>query len=244
VPLFGRRPFLLALAAICFATAGAARADDECRPPTPQEKQAAEKLAAALKTSVIAPLLAQGWTVDHSDTAFDSLTVAVKPAPPRPIMTCAGAFDLQLRLSLDSPRGKEIRRQAEAFSKENTTEGSLKMFHVLALGQLEIKTNENDPFVSVPLRNVTHLEVRGAPLAYRTISPPASSADEPTVTTTVCVGDWTKFETDKYAPYPFSHRPGTPFIENACVSFIAPVEVVDPILKTIDWRPVSDALTK
>src|SRR5262249_31916264 len=94
-------PFAFA-AVILLAAASPARSADECRPPTPQEKQAIEKLAAAVHKTLIAPLEAQNWKAASSKTAFDSLVVATNPAPPRPLMVCASVFEAKLEIDRQS----------------------------------------------------------------------------------------------------------------------------------------------
>jgi hypothetical protein len=236
--------FVCAAAVFLSGSVAVARAADECRPPTAQEKRALDKLSTALTKTVESSLVAQDWQVDSRGTAFDALlTVASKPAP-RPIFVCSGEFKLQLSLDPSKGRGKDLAEQAERYSKEGTTEGASKMFHAVALGKLEIRTNSNGMYLGQQLHYVTRLSVGGVPLAYRLTTPPSNAGDDPSVETVLCFGDWSRFTSDRYVPYPFAHAAGAPYIENACVQIKGLPETVDPILKSIDWQPLNDALTK
>ncbi len=65
-------------------------------------------------------------------------------------------------------------------------------------------------------------------------------------TSYVCYGDWKTLpvQTADYVPFPFVHRPETPFIENFCVIVHGPAEAADPVLERIDWTRLKGALTQ
>jgi hypothetical protein len=230
--------------------------ESECRDATPAEKQAAEKVAAALKQNLEAPLLAGDWRIASEKTALQNLFIANKPLPKRPLMTCSRIFDVKLQVKPESERGKKLSALKDSYAQQAQnemaqaakginagTDAIKKQAQILLEEGIEVKVTENVPYLRQRIDSaITRLNVPGSALAYRLAA--SSEGDAPT--SVICVGNWKDFPWNKntYIPFPFVHSPGTPYIENMCVNLVAPDDVADSIIKSTDWAQINDALSR
>lgn len=218
-------------------------AGQECRDPTPQEKAVAEKVANTLKAKIIAPLEANSWQIDSEESALTTLVIASHPGPPRPLMTCGRIFEVKLVINPSSERGQAFQKRLQAFANPSTMDEIKKMTAAMAEGQLAIRANENDPYLRDERHEeITRVNVPGVPVSYRT-----AKASEATETTTLCYGNWKPEVTfgpaNKYILFPFTHKAGTPYIENMCVKIDATPQVTEEVLKLGKWSELNSALT-
>jgi hypothetical protein len=237
-----RALFLVASAVTAAAVSSGARADSECRDPTPAEKQVIYKLATAVKKTVVEPLLARGWIVESQESAFESLNVASHPDLGRPIKTCTSVLSEKLTADPRSARGQELARNFAALSAGTSVQDARKLARAMQSASLEISVEANEPYLGSPLSDFTPLSIPGVPLSYRV--PARIDKESPDFShLTLCFGNWTHFGTDRYVPYPFAHPGRTPFIENACIHVNGLPETLDELIKQVTWGAVEQGLT-
>ena len=234
----------------------ASATEPECRDATPAEKQAAEKVATALKKNLEAPLLAGDWQMASGKTALQNLSIANKPLPKRPLMSCSRIFDVKLQIKPESERGKKLSALNDSYAPQAQnemaqaakginagTDAIKKQAQILLEEGFEINVTENVPYLRERVDSaMSRLNVPGSALAYRL----AASSEGENPVSVICFGNWKDYPWNKntYIPFPFVHSPGTPFIENMCVNLVAPDDVADSIIKSTDWGRINDALTR
>jgi len=238
-----RQTLVIVSAVVTTALSMAARADSECRDPTPAEKQVVLKLATVAKKTIVAPLLATGWAVDSQNTAFESIQVASHPGPVRPLMVCSSLFEEKLTADPQSARGQEMARNIATYSTDTSAKGVRKLARAMQAANIEIRVEPNNPYMRARLTDFAPLSIPGVPVAYRV--PAHIDPESPDfVHVTLCFGDWHDFGTDRYVPYPFAHPGGTAFIENACVELNGIPETLDSLIKQIGWAALEQGLTR
>jgi hypothetical protein len=163
-------------------------------------------------------------------------------------MTCTPLYSVSFLLKLDTPRGKAFyAKQKAAIDGALDAKAILALAHDADLGQFSVALGENMPYLREEIHDpMVRLAIPGAALAYRVTPPPKNPGADSAVYTDLFFGDWAAFPWDKNANlrFPFAHPPGSPNIETLRVRISGLPEVVDPILKQIDWSKMSQALTK
>jgi hypothetical protein len=198
---------------LILSAAGTARAQ-ECRDPSPAERAALLKAANALEATIAKPLLDAGWQAVRQKTALtDGIFIATHPSPPRPIFDCAALFDVQFQASPSSPNGIAAQNAIQSLSQNFSQSNVQRVTAIRASAAISVRASENSPQPLVP---------------YAT----SVQSDDGTVTTTRC-----------YGRYPFRHPPGSPYVENLCVSLITSPSVTKELDRTIDWSALRAALT-
>lgn len=216
-----------------------AHADGQCRNPTPEELQSVRKLASAVQSAVVAPLLESGWQVQQHSTAFDAVVIAAHPGPARPLMVCSSLFTVHLQLDPGTPQAKALAQSVAAAANDTSIEGARKLAYALASMEIEVRTQENDPYLRAPMTGISRVQLPGVPLAYRRHPSPKEELQE----VRACFGNWQNFGTDRYVLFPFAHGGGTPYIENACVTLSGMPKTLDDAVKRIEWASLNRALT-
>jgi hypothetical protein len=165
-------------------------------------------------------------------------------------MTCQSLYSVDFVLKPDSAAGKTHYAKWKA-GMDNVNLADSKAIaaaaHELSLTQLGIAIGENPPYLRDEIHDpMTRLTIPGVPLAYRLTRAPRNPGEDPVVHTSLFFGDWAAFPFDKntYVKFPFVHKPGSPNIETLRVTISGLPEVVDPMLKQIDWTKLAQALTK
>ena len=233
----------------------------ECRAPSAAESQAGERVQRALQQAVSGPVTALGWTLQNQKADGGSPDVANDANPKRPLMRCWTIYDAKFELGAGSPHYAALHAQADKWQKDeqdwmaacikSNYKGCDKKPDNLTLGahaaaglNLEIRALENSPYMRPPSTEPLHkLDVPGAAVAYR-----LQPDEEDLVKTTVCVGSWkpeiTFASASREVLFPFQHAPGTPFIENLCLTITGAPDLSDELLHKVDWQQLSAALTR
>lgn len=232
----------------------------ECRMPTTLELQAIEKAQHVLKQTLEAPVIQLGWKLEGQKSDQVPVSIATDANPERPLMSCWPIYDAAFELSETSPHYLSLQNAAQkglaaeqtwmaACVKADAKDCDTKPDDVkageraTAASRLEITATENSPYMRLTRPVPIHkLDVPGAAIAFRT-----PSTDDYLTDTTVCVGPWKPdvvFGAGRDVLFPFQHPPGTPFIENLCVTIVAAEDMADEVLHKIDWQQLNDALTK
>jgi hypothetical protein len=237
----------VAVTIIVAAAAVPARAQEECRPQTPAEQQAINRVLDTTRAVVEAPILAGDWQIERKRSG-EKTTIANHPSPPRPLMVCQGLYNVEFALKPDSARGKPLyEKWKTAMNDASDPKAMHDAVHALNLTKFGIALGENPPYLREEIHSaLERLTISGAALAYRVTTPPKSPGDDPVVHTYLNYGEWAAFpfDKDKYVLYPFAHQPGSPNIETLRINISGLPEVVDPIIKQIDWAKMAQALTK
>lgn len=232
----------------------------ECREPTAQERAAVENAQRVLQQVVSIPIEKLGWKLASQKADGGSKSVAASASPKRPLMLCWPIYDAKFDLTADHPQYSSLRARADHGQEEmkqwmsdciknnykgcdvkpqKLTEGE----HAIASLSIEVRVLENDPFMHLTQPETLHrLNIPGTDVAYR-----SDSQQEYLTDTTVCTGTWKPdvvFSNGRDVPFPFQHGPGTPYIENLCVKITAPANMADEIVGKINWKQLSDALTR
>jgi hypothetical protein len=237
---------ILSLMMIAAAAAVPARAQEECRAQTPAEQQAIKRVLDTTRAVVEAPILAGDWQIARQRSG-EKTTIANHPNPPRPLMVCQGLYNVEFAMKPDSPRAKPLYEKWTAAVNGSDPKAVLEAAHALSLTKFGVALGENPPYLREEIHSaLERLTIPGVPLAYRVTTPPKNPGEDPIVHTYLNYGEWTAFplDKDKYVLYPFAHQPGSPNIETLRVNISGLPEVVDPIIKQIDWAKMAQALTK
>lgn len=238
-----RATSLCAAVLLCAASPAAAQ---ECREQTAAEHQAVMRVIDAMRQAVEGPLLAGDWQIERQRTG-EKTTIAIKPSPPRPLMTCQPLYSVDFVMKPDSPRGQPHYAKWKAFTDNPDPKRVAEAAHELNLVRVGIALGENMPYLREEIHNpMTRLAVPGVPLAYRVTAPPKEPGEDPVVHTYLCFGEWSAFPFDKnaYVRFPFVHPIGSPNIETLRVNVSGLPEVVDPVIARIDWARLAQALSK
>ena len=226
-----------------FYLSAMARAEEECRQPTPQEKAVAEKMAKTLYDKVVIPLKNSGWDIESDQSALKTLVIATNPGPPRPLMDCASIFDVKLRAKPDSPQGKKVAQASTLMENAKTADDFKKIGALASSGEIHIRAGANEPYLRSEIHQpIKQLNVSGVPVAFTT------TGNDLAQPTTFCYGAFkpeiTFGPNNKYILFPFVHGKQTPFIENMCVTITATPDVTEQLLKQINWASLNTALTR
>ena len=220
----------------------------ECRSATADEKKVLEKMINTLKKQLESPLLQDGWVAGSEKTPLPNPQIAKNPGPVRPLMSCSFVFDVQLKADPNSDRGKMLADSAKYYSDLGTTEGAQKMFAVLGRSEINIHAVENVPYLNIhvsPSAKTKKLIVPGVAIVLQS-SDTNNSPDQEDVE--FYFGNWDNAKVtsgnDAYNTlYPFHHPISTPYVVNMMVHLKGSAQVIEPILKKINWKKLNEALT-
>jgi hypothetical protein len=218
----------------------------ECREQSPQEHQAIMRVLDTTRAVLEAPILAGDWQVDKNRSG-EKAPIAINPAPPRPLMTCQPLYNVEFIMKPDSTAGKPHYDKWKAALNGSDPSAVIGAAHELNLVRFGVALFENPPYLREEIRRpLARLTIPGVPLAYRVTTPPKGPGDDPVVHTYLSFGDWSGFPFDKdtYVKFPFVHKPGSPNIETLRVNVSGLPEIVDPIIKKVDWSRLGQALSK
>ena len=239
----GRTAIGALVTALAFASPAIAQ---ECRDQTPAEHQAIMRVLDAAREVIESPLLAGDWQIERQRSGEKS-TIALKPMPPRPLMTCQPLYSVEFVMKPDSPLGKPHYAAWKAFMDNPDPTRAAEAGHALNLTRFGLALGENIPYLREEIHDpMTRVTVPGVPLAYRVTAPPKNPGEDPVVHTYLCFGDWAAFPFEKnaYLKFPFVHPTGSPNIETLRVTISGLPEVVDPLLAKIAWARLAQALSK
>ncbi len=204
----------------------------ECRPPTRPERAALVKAASVLRTAIIAPLSANGWTIDSDRSATTEASIATHPLPPRPLFDCSALFDLRLAAGTDNPHAKALAQAMQTMqaNPKAAMQSPAQFAEASASAAIHVRASENLPTFPAPDGDhVQRLHVEGATVAFEEQSP----SDPVTWNATLCFGR-----------LPFHHGPQTPYVENFCVTTTTSAEVLKEVLRAVQWRSLNAGLTR
>ncbi|HVV53964.1 MAG TPA: hypothetical protein VHC47_01495 [Mucilaginibacter sp.] len=232
-----------------FQTIRTGKFGDECRKPRRAENKVIGNAKSVVSDYLRSPLQQMGWHVNGNDEM--KTVISSKPSPFRPMGLCDDPMDMKLQLGANSEYGRMMADSAEYYSKLGTTEGALNMFRIQGMRALQIRVFVNDPYIKSVFNHGSSdkyivLKVPGAGYACRFVNAPQSSIDQPQVATDLYFGNWAgaNMNARDYVNYPFTHKMQSPYIENMRVEIDGPAQVVDDILKKIDWSKLNAALAK
>jgi len=228
---------------LLFAPAAIAQ---ECRDATPAERLAIMRVLDTTRRVFEAPLLAGDWQIESRKTG-EKAPIAIKPMPPRPLMTCQALYSVEFVMKPDSAAGKPHYAKWKAAMDSSDPTAVLGVAHDLNLVRFGIALGENMPYLREEIHSpMTRLTIPGVPIAYRVTAPPKEPGDDPVVHTYLFFGDWSAFpfDTNTYIPYRFAHPIGSPNIETLRVNISGLPEVVDPVIRHVDWAQMAAALSR
>ncbi len=239
----------------------------QCRKQTPPEKAVISKAVKIFEDTFDKSVQNIGWQITEEDNGCTS-SIAIHPAPFRPLFMCNNFFDLKLSLNPNSAYGKMMQDSVEYYNSlvvqysqqypmKAATQKALKqasenMSRVSSLQSAEITIDANNPALK-DNRHIsgkdkyTVLHIAGAAYACRIyIAPEDNNSGSPKVYTKLFFGNWNgaDYNANTAAGYPFIHKQQGPFIENFVVTIKAPASAADKIIQNIVWNKLNGAISK
>ncbi len=239
----------------------------QCRKQTPSEKAVISKAVKVFEDTFNKPMQNIGWQITEEDNGYSS-SIAIHPAPFRPLFLCDNFFDLKLSLNPNSAYGKMMQDSVEYYNKlvvqysqqypmKAATQKALKqasenMSRVSSLQSAEITIDANNPALK-DNRHIsgkdkyTVMHIAGAAYACRIyIAPEDNNSGSAKVYTKLFFGNWNgaNYNASTAAGYPFIHKQQGPFIENFVVTIEAPASAAGNIIQKINWNKLNKAISK
>ena len=171
-----------------FHTIRTGKFGDECRKPRHSEDMVLENAKTVISAGLAQPLQQMGWQVKDDPGA--KIMIGNDPVPYRPLFLCNGFLDLKLTLDPNTAYGKMIKDSAEYYAGQSTKEGTRNMFRLMKMQNIDIRIDENDPYLKSPFAHDTRdkytvLHIAGAAFACRYYRAPQNDLDSPEVTTSL-----------------------------------------------------------
>ena len=238
----------------------------QCDPPTPQQNAAYEKVVKELQNQFKKNPPAGDWQVFDERHSLGKLELSDEYG--KIFRICGDRYDLTFQLAsaasqqkarADSAKaiGDTITKQQHSFvmstdsvyreSDPNRTSDVAK-----SMIDINVEMNAGNYRVEEPISNrfaasYKIIPVDGAPLALQILLKPNDAGIAARPETVVLLGNWKNNlqknpRGDKL--YHYSYKKGGTLIENMIVTIKAPLDVASEIVKKIDWRALSNTLTK
>ncbi len=238
-------------------------AEPECRDTTPAETAAVARAGNSVKSELIDKVSAEPWqaNLDSSILNGGGLLVSTHPGPYRPLMLCSDLVRLTLDYAAQDDYANGLRQKqidliteagdmaAKMTAPDAAAEAKMKSMMAQAAEAVaplhaDIDITENDPYLVEPApgQDCLTIKVIGADFAYRCVGHDDNGAT--TTMTYVEIGPWAGAKPGgAYAPYPFVHKTGGPWIETLRVRINAPATLADQLVAKVNWQGLHDALT-
>lgn len=238
----------------------------QCDPATPQQNAAYEKVVKELQKQFKNNPPSGNWQVFDERSSLGKLELSDEYG--KIFRICGDRYDLtyiqasaasQQKARADSAKviGDTITQQQRSFVMSTDSvyrEADPNRASDLAKSTVDINVemNAGNYRVEEPISNrfaasYKTISVNGAPLALQIVLKPNEAGIAARPETVILLGNWKNNlqknpRGDKL--YHYSYKKGGTMIENIIVTIKAPFEVANEIVQKIDWRALSNTLTK
>jgi len=222
---------------------GAGSASAELREPTPQEKQALDKIIAAVG-KVLDPIENDDW--EKSADAYDGdPQVNAKP-------------DVPLNINQNFQRDYRVRHGSEREQKiigplleQLMKAGSMESKQAIGRKVRPLTTLTAYAYINlgtVDVRQVPEagLQVAGAAFVYA-VDPNEAFCQSGASCYLLGFGNWQSARRkpgEQALHFQFAHKPGTPFVENVVIRLTGAQDRIRQLFQTVGWNALNDALTR